>query len=155
MAEKGKYSYELITPAEKDKLLNDLAKRYLFDRKANIHGICIELLTDNKDYKEMWEDNFYSMSHDIRPHGRIVAVRDENPAVRVLYDLLGHRTEQQTDKLGAPTMAEDDQVDLVPVGTVDDLLCGMPYCDLEMGLNAGAGRDTVFHVREHPMMIIA
>ena len=85
--EKGTYRYELITPEQKDKLLKDLMDRYLFDRKASIHGICIELLTDNKEFKEMWEDNFFYMSDDIRPHGRIVAVRDEkNPEVRVLYE---------------------------------------------------------------------
>jgi len=82
----GKYSYELIKPEEKDKLLRGLSQRYLHDRKASIHGMCIELLTDNREFKEMWEDNFFSMSHDVRPHGRIVAVRDENPEVRVLYE---------------------------------------------------------------------
>ena len=75
----GKYSYELIKPEEKDRLLRGLSQRYLHDRKASIHGMCIELLTDNREFKEMWEDNFFSMSHDVRPHGRIVAVRDENP----------------------------------------------------------------------------
>lgn len=83
----GKYSYELIKPEEKDKLLRELSDRYLHDRKASIHGMCIELLTDNKEFKEMWEDNFYSMSHDVRPHGRIVAIADEKDAsVRVLYE---------------------------------------------------------------------
>lgn len=86
MAEKFGYSYELIAPEEKDRLLKGLTQRYLHDRKANIHGICIELLTDNTNFEDMWEDNFYAMSDDIRPHGRIVAVRDENPEVRVLYE---------------------------------------------------------------------
>src|SRR3989338_7985918 len=88
MAEKfGKYSYEIIKTEKKDELLHGLSKKYLFDRKANIHGICIELLTDNKEFKEMWEDNFYYMSDDMRPHGRIVAVRDELDAtIRVLYE---------------------------------------------------------------------
>ncbi len=81
------YTYEIITPEEKDELLKGNIKKLVFDRKANIHGICIELLTDDKDFKEMWEDNFYYMGEEIRPHGRIVAIRDEkNPAVRVLYE---------------------------------------------------------------------
>ena len=88
MGEKfGKYLYELITPEQKDNMLRDLRSKYLHDRKASIHGICIELLTDNKEFKEMWEDNFFYMSDEIRPHGRIVAVSDEkNSAVRVLYE---------------------------------------------------------------------
>lgn len=74
MGKFGSYSYELISPEEKDKLLKELMSKYLHDRKASIHGICIELLTDDKDFKEMWEDNFFYMSDDIRPHGRIVAI---------------------------------------------------------------------------------
>ena len=88
MVEKfGKYLYELISPEKKDALLRDLGQKYLYDCKASIHGICIELLTSIDDFKEMWQDNFYSMSDDVRPHGRIVAVKDENdPSVRVLYE---------------------------------------------------------------------
>src|SRR3989338_10972233 len=82
----GKYSYELIKPEEKDKLLRGLSQRYLHDRKASIHGMCIELLTDSNEFKEMWEDNFFHINDEVRPHGRIVAVRNENPEVRVLYE---------------------------------------------------------------------
>ncbi len=82
-----KYDYQIIKPEEKDELLKASAQKLIFDRKANIHGICIELLTDDKDFKEMWEDNFYYMGEEIRPHGRIVALKDEKtPAVRVLYE---------------------------------------------------------------------
>ena len=85
MAEK--YDYQIIKPEEKDELLKSNARKLMFDRKANIHGICIELLTDDKDFKETWEDNFYYMGEEIRPHGRIVAIKDEkNGAVRVLYE---------------------------------------------------------------------
>ena len=82
----GKYSYELIKPEQKDRILRDLTKKYLHDRKASIHGMCIELLTDSNEFKEMWEDNFFHINDEVRPHGRIVAVRDENPEVRVLYE---------------------------------------------------------------------
>src|SRR3989338_8257117 len=87
MGKFGSYSYELIAPERKDEMLRDLQKRYLHDRKASIHGICIELLTDNSEFKEMWEDNFFTMSDDVRPHGRIVAIKDEkDSSVRVLYE---------------------------------------------------------------------
>src|SRR5437867_576932 len=87
MAEKfGKYSYELISSQEKDRMLRDLGNQYLYNCKASIHGICIELLTNKTDFKRMWQDNFYSMSDEIRPHGRIVAVNDKHPSVRVLYE---------------------------------------------------------------------
>lgn len=79
------YTVTIIVPDEKDRLLHDLHNERWYDRKANIHGMCIELLTDSKDFKEMWEDNFYYMSDDVRPHGRIVACRDQG-GFRVLYE---------------------------------------------------------------------
>jgi hypothetical protein len=85
MAEK--YTVEIIKPGEKDKLLTDIGKKKIVDRKASIHGMCIELLTDTREFKEMWEDNFYYMSDDVRPHGRIVAVTDKkDKRFRVLYE---------------------------------------------------------------------
>jgi len=82
-----KYTVVIIKPEEKDKLLGEFSKKQLVDRKAFIHGMCIELLTDTKDFKEMWEDNFYYMSDDVRPHGRIVAVMDQkDKTFRVLYE---------------------------------------------------------------------
>ena len=87
MVEKfGKYLYELISPEQKDGMLRELGQQYLYDCKASIHGICIELLTSIDDFKEMWQDNFYSMSDDVRPHGRIVAIQDSNPSGRGRYE---------------------------------------------------------------------
>jgi hypothetical protein len=86
MAEK--YEVVQIGPGEKDDLLTStMANGKVYYRKANIHGMCIELLTDSRDFKEMWEDNFFYMSDDVRPHGRIVAVTDgEDRSFRVLYE---------------------------------------------------------------------
>lgn len=68
------YKVQLINQTMKNELMEKLHDRGLFELKAAIHGTCIKFFTDNKDYKEMWEDNFEPMQDWIRPHGRIFAV---------------------------------------------------------------------------------
>lgn len=71
-----KYEVEIITPQVKDRIFQDVAGKVKYERKANIHGACVKLLTDNPDFKEEWEDNFKFMNEDIRPHTKIFAVED-------------------------------------------------------------------------------
>jgi hypothetical protein len=74
------FPVEIISPSEKDLLLDKIIfsdkgiERKLYDKKASIHGMCIEIITDIGEFKETWEDNFMSMGDEIRPHGRVVAV---------------------------------------------------------------------------------
>jgi len=79
------YNVELITPSEKDELLNELKSKVKFERKANIHGACVKLLTDNEEFKEEWEDNFKFMNEDIRPHAKIFSTEDGGK-LQVLYE---------------------------------------------------------------------
>ncbi len=81
------YKVEIISPEEKDDYLEILAENIYFERKANIHGACVKLLTDNKSFKEEWEDNFKFMNEDIRPHAKIFAVKDGGN-LRVFYEPL-------------------------------------------------------------------
>ncbi|MBC7090070.1 MAG: hypothetical protein H5T37_06770 [Methanobacteriaceae archaeon] len=78
---------EIISPQEKDEKLDELADKVYFERKANIHGACVKLLTDNKNFKEEWEDNFKFMNEDIRPHAKVFTVEDGGP-LRVFYEPL-------------------------------------------------------------------
>lgn len=71
-----KYEVEIITPQVKDRIFQDVAGKVKYERKANIHGACVKLLTDNPDFKEEWEDNFKFMNEDIRPHTKIFTVED-------------------------------------------------------------------------------
>lgn len=70
------YNVELVTPYIKDEMLNKIKSKVKFERKANIHGACVKLLTDNEEFKEEWEDNFKFMNEDIRPHAKIFSVED-------------------------------------------------------------------------------
>jgi hypothetical protein len=79
------YYVEIITPHEKDRMFDELKWKVLFERKANIHGACVKLLTDNEEFKEEWEDNFKFMNEDIRPHTKIFSVEDGGD-LQVLYE---------------------------------------------------------------------
>lgn len=82
---KRSYAIKIISPDEKDRLVKQASKR--FERKADIYGVCIALFTDNKEFKDMWEDNFDSMGVHVRPHGRIIEGSDPKmPANSVLYE---------------------------------------------------------------------
>lgn len=80
---KGSYKVQLIDVKEKDRLYE---KRYLYTRKALIYGCCIKLLTDVEFVKERWDDNFYSLSEDVRSHGRLIVMEEPWEEFSVKYD---------------------------------------------------------------------
>ena len=58
-----------------------------YEVKSEIYGCCIKLLCDDHTLKDTWEDNFYSMSQNVRSHGRLLVFQDSTyPADTVLYD---------------------------------------------------------------------
>ncbi|HMK54471.1 MAG TPA: hypothetical protein VK444_06790 [Methanobacteriaceae archaeon] len=79
------YQVKIINPEEKDDILQKLLTKVRYERKANIHGACVKLLTDNEDFKEEWEDNFKFMNEDIRPHAKIFSLSNGRP-LKVLYE---------------------------------------------------------------------
>lgn len=81
------YRVEIIEPEEKDRLIDEeYQERFSYGRKSNIAGTCIKLLTNVREFKDMWEDNFKSMDEDIRPHGRIFVLSTEDKEKKVLYE---------------------------------------------------------------------
>lgn len=83
------YEVRIIDPEERQILSDQLTDRVRYELKANIHGACVKLLTDNKNFKEEWEDNFKFMNGDIRPHAKIFAV-DDRGELQVMYDPVGN-----------------------------------------------------------------
>lgn len=81
------YKVNIISPEEKNRLMFKLHKEGTYERKANIHGTCVKLFTDNEQFKDMWEENFTPMPEEIRPHARIFAVGDGGK-LKVLYEPL-------------------------------------------------------------------
>ena len=81
------YTISLITPEEKE----DMAARYLpkarYEVKSEIYGCCIKLLSDDPAVRDTWQENFYSMSQNVRSHGRLFVFEDPTcPADTVYYD---------------------------------------------------------------------
>jgi hypothetical protein len=79
------YTVKLIEPQTKDAMFDELVSKVRYERKANINGACVKLLTDNHDFKEEWEDNFKFMNEDIRHHAKIFTV-DNGGELEVLYE---------------------------------------------------------------------
>jgi hypothetical protein len=78
---------ELISKERKDDLIDALKRSPLMENKAELVGCCIKLITDNKSFKEMWQDNFKAISEFIRPHGRIFALEDPSyEGMRLFYE---------------------------------------------------------------------
>jgi hypothetical protein len=68
------YKVQIISQAAKERAMKGLNCRNLYQLKADLHGACIKFFTDNKAYKEMWEENFEPMPDWIRPHARLFAI---------------------------------------------------------------------------------
>lgn len=66
------YLVEVISQDQKDREMQEIYSSDLYQKKVDIHGTCVKLITDNHEFKEMWEDNFKPMLDGIRPHARLV-----------------------------------------------------------------------------------
>ena len=82
----SRYSVELISLDERDRLMDGYADRVLYEVRADIYGCCIKLLTDQKYVKERWEESFYPMGQNVRSHGRLVVVEDPDVEMKVMYE---------------------------------------------------------------------
>lgn len=82
------YEVKIIKPPKREALSDELANKVRYELKANIHGACVKLLTDNEAFKNEWEDNFKFMNEDVRPHSKIFTV-EEGGDLEVMYDPIG------------------------------------------------------------------
>jgi len=80
------YPVNLISYQEKDALYERYSSFPFHTAKADISGCCIKLYTLDSTVKDMWEDNFYSMSETVRSHGRIICLDDPARPLEVLYE---------------------------------------------------------------------
>jgi len=86
LLKKGSYKVQLIDTGEKDRLYQKYEKRYLYTHKASIYGCCIKLLTDMEYVKGRWDENFYTMSEEVRSHGRLIVLEEPGKEMCVKYD---------------------------------------------------------------------
>ena len=59
------------------------------DRTAELRERCsgMKLYTENRDYMNMWQDNFYHMSDSVRSHARIYCLDDPSTDLHAEYDI--------------------------------------------------------------------
>jgi len=81
------YEVNLIDCDRTAELLDRARRLNLYRMKADINGICIELYTENKDYIDMWADNFYHMTDHIRSHAKIYCLNDSSVDLHAEYDI--------------------------------------------------------------------
>ncbi len=80
------YQVQLIDIVEKDRLLQKYQDRFLYTSKADVYGCCVKLLTDVENVKNLWEDNFFSMSENTRSHGRLIVLEEADKPMTVQYE---------------------------------------------------------------------
>jgi len=68
------YIVKPIGPGETKELFESLSDRFLYTVKSEIHGACVRLLTDQERTKDVWENNFYNMSENVRSHCRLIVL---------------------------------------------------------------------------------
>ena len=81
-------AYRIVTIGydRKEELLQRCSAINYLTSKADINGICVQLYTTNRDYLEMWGDNFYHMSDSVRSHARIFCLDDPDTDLHAEYD---------------------------------------------------------------------
>src|SRR4030042_5946626 len=70
------YTVSLITMEENEALSRQYFPKVRYEIKSEIYGCCIKLLCDDHTLRDTWEDNFYSMSQNVRSHGRLFVCDD-------------------------------------------------------------------------------
>jgi hypothetical protein len=81
------YTINLISPDEKENLIERFTARVRYEIKSEIYGCCIKFLSDDEVMKETWQENFYFMSQNIRSHGRMYVFSEPSyPPETVLFD---------------------------------------------------------------------
>ena len=66
------YTITLISTDERERLMEEHLSRVRYEIKSDLYGCCIKLMTDDHTTKDTWENNFYSISQNIRSHGRLL-----------------------------------------------------------------------------------
>ena len=81
------YSVRIIDIAETEELYAEYSKLPFHTAKADIYGICVKLYTTERSIADTWDDNFYSMSSNVRSHAKLICIDDPGKELKVLYNI--------------------------------------------------------------------
>jgi hypothetical protein len=81
------YTVECIGDQRSHELRDLCRGKRLYNAKADINGICVQLLTEDREIVRMWNDNFYHMSDKVRAHAMLYCISDESCPMHVEYDI--------------------------------------------------------------------
>lgn len=81
------YRLETIGNDRSEELRERCSHLNYYTGKADINGVCVALYTENRDYIEMWTDNFYHMSDSVRSHARLFCLSDPSTDLHAEYDV--------------------------------------------------------------------
>jgi len=87
MSDTSGYAVSIIGPSETDELFRSYSSLPFYSSKAEIYGVCVKLYTTDRIISEMWADNFYSMSGNVRSHAKIICIDDPGRGMDVLYNI--------------------------------------------------------------------
>jgi hypothetical protein len=80
------YEVEIIDVSRASELRRKYKGLKSYSSKVDIRGLCVEFLTEDREHLKMWEDNFYSMSENIRAHAKIYSINDPACDMKVLFE---------------------------------------------------------------------
>ncbi|GCC10345.1 HPr kinase/phosphorylase [archaeon] len=82
------YPINIVSPQEADHNWRSLlkGKKIRYERKADINGCCIKLMTDKVETVNTFDENFYHLSEKIRSHGRLLVFDDGGENFHVEYE---------------------------------------------------------------------
>jgi len=80
------YEVEVISIEAASKLRLKYKDLKSYSSKVDIFGLCVEFLTDNREHLSMWDDNFYSMSEDVRAHVKVYSIVDPSRGMEVMFE---------------------------------------------------------------------
>jgi len=87
----GHYVKRIISIHEKEKKYQKYLPSIIFERKANISGGCLHLYSDNEDWEDQWDDNWFFIDENLRSHAKLFSVKsgpDAKGIPTVYYDPL-------------------------------------------------------------------
>ena len=81
------YSVKIIGIQESEELYERCLQLPFHTAKADIYGICVKLYTVDRSIADTWDDNFYSMSSNVRSHAKLLCINDPERELEVLYNV--------------------------------------------------------------------